>query len=245
MKSATIAFLILAVLISPLWAKDTLVFSGPQNVEEFKKVLDMIYHPLGYTVKIRLLPGSRSLVMSDNGKTDGEVARTDIIEKSFQNLIQIPHPLSHLELVVFTQKNNISILNWQDLAPYKIGLIRGLRVFELPTKGMQQDFCFSVESLFKKLNSGRNDVALYFPDEGMATVNALGLKGITYLKPPLQRIPIYHYIHNKHRSLVPKVTAQIKILTQDGTVEKILAEERAKRALSGNRKQQKKKGERQ
>lgn len=50
----------------------------------------------------------------------------------------------------------------------------------------------------------------------------LGLKGVTALEGPVNRLSLFHYLHKKNRAIVPKLDQAIKTMLDEGTIDKIL-----------------------
>lgn len=58
----------------------------------------------------------------------------------------------------------------------------------------------------------------------MVQVNKLGLDSIRILSPPLERLPLYHYLHEKHKDLVPKVDEIIRDMAESGELDDLREE---------------------
>ena len=57
---------------------------------------------------------------------------------------------------------------------------------------------------------------------GLAAVKRLGLKDrIRLLTPPLQKNEIYHFLHEKHRDLIPKVEQVLSEMQSSGELERL------------------------
>ena len=60
------------------------------------------------------------------------------------------------------------------------------------------------EQLFKMLNAGRIDVAVYARWSGLQLVRNLGLEDIRDADPPFATKDGFAYLHNSHAKLIPK-----------------------------------------
>ena len=49
----------------------------------------------------------------------------------------------------------------------------------------------------------------------------MNLNQIVMLIPPVQVDPLYHYLHKKHKALVPQITAILKKMRQEGKFQEI------------------------
>jgi polar amino acid transport system substrate-binding protein len=64
------------------------------------------------------------------------------------------------------------------------------------------------------------DVAVSDSFSGLAVIKKLGLEDrINVLMPPLQKNDIYHFLHEKHRDLVPKVEKVLWKMQASGELE--------------------------
>lgn len=74
----------------------------------------------------------------------------------------------------------------------------------------------NTEKMMRFLESGRADVALTNTVDGNLILKKLGLSSIVPSDKPLAVLELYHYIHEKHRGLVPRVDAVIKEMKASG-----------------------------
>ena len=79
------------------------------------------------------------------------------------------------------------------------------------------------EQMFKMLELGRIDLALYTLADGEAYTRTHGLQSIAALEPALKSVDLYLYLNKKHAALVPKIAATIRDMKADGTYNTILA----------------------
>jgi len=49
----------------------------------------------------------------------------------------------------------------------------------------------------------------------------MNLNEIVMLTPPVQVDPLYHYLHKKHKALVPQITAVLREMKQEGKFQEI------------------------
>jgi hypothetical protein len=72
------------------------------------------------------------------------------------------------------------------------------------------------------LYADRIDVAVTDLFSGMITLKELGLNSaIRPMPPPLQKIYIYHFLHENHRALVPKVEAVLREMERSGELTRL------------------------
>ena len=74
------------------------------------------------------------------------------------------------------------------------------------------------------------EIVVFTKDVGAerpAGINLKDFQGIKALEPPLQRDAIYHYLNNSHLELVPKITAVLKAMEEEGLIQRITEETEA------------------
>ncbi len=223
MRSIVVTLLSLLVITVPIHAQEQLVFSRPDDpiAEVSEKVLHEAYQRIGIQIQTRTLPAMRALDMSNYGEVDGEVNRIKGIEKAYSNLVMVPVAINVLEGVVFTKEITFSVTGWDSLKPYKIGIRRGTKFAEKGTEGMNVEAVNHNAQLFRKLDLGRNDVIVTSRVEGLEQIMTLHLNGIRVLEPPLVTLNLYHYVHKKHRPLLPNITKALQEMEAEGRIQEI------------------------
>jgi polar amino acid transport system substrate-binding protein len=187
-----------------------------------EQVLSKAYQELGIEIVLKKLPGKRALAFSNEGKTDGELLRVAQVGKMFPNLIIIPVAVVSMEISVFTKGKTFTVNGWSSLKPFKIGVVRAIAITDKATEKMNRQMLNQPLQLFKVLDIGRVDVAAFLKRSGVWFLSQHPeFKGVTVLEPPLLKLPTYHFLHNKNRNLIPKITAVLKKMEEDGTIRKM------------------------
>ncbi len=237
------ALLALVMGAATLHAQDRLVLGCRGGTEALQaviatRILTEAYGRMGIEIEARGYPGPRSLTLANRGGIDGELFRGDLDRDEFPNLIQVPVPILYSEIVVFTKDVKFEVMGWDSLKPYTVGIQIGIKEAESGTNGMRIEPVASAEQLFMKLAAGRNDIVVlprnlglkalkYVGAERPAGINLKDFQGIKALEPPLQRDTIYHYLNNSHLELVPKITAVLKAMEEEGLIQRITEETEA------------------
>ncbi len=213
-------------LTSSTYATDFIRLAAADDpiAEVSTKVLVEAYKRLGIHLDIVTLPAERALQKSNSGKLDGEVNRIKGIERKYKNLVAIPVPVNHFEGVAFTKNLNIAINGWESLKSLSILIRIGSKFAEAGTKGMSTTGFPSYEKIFTLIASDRYDVCISSRLVGLYNIKKLNLTGIKALEPPLSSFKLYHYLHNKHKDLVPKIRQTLKEMEKEGMIEKIRAQ---------------------
>ncbi len=127
-----------------------------------------------------------------------------------------------IETMVYTMGTTFEVKGPKSLKPYKIGIIRGYKLSEQLTKGLNRLPVNTTESLFKMPNSRRLDVILMLKSDGdrFLKENA-GFEKVRMLEPPLYSVPLFHFLHKKHRALIPKLEPIFKKMLKDGVLTRL------------------------
>ncbi|MEE4354965.1 MAG: transporter substrate-binding domain-containing protein [Desulfococcaceae bacterium] len=202
---------------------ETLVFSGLENSElglMVEEVLTQAYRNIGIRAEIKWLPGARALQMADEGKVDGAQLRVAGISKKCRNLLMVPVPVYESDIVVFTKKKNFPVSGWAGLKPYKMAVPEGYTAILDHVTGFN---CWVVNyrQMFRMLDAERVDIAIVDRFNGLLTVRKLELEGIRILEPSLSRVCFYNYLHKKHKGILPRITASLEKMRDEGKMQAV------------------------
>ncbi|MFC3121452.1 substrate-binding periplasmic protein [Agaribacter flavus] len=188
-------------------------------------VLHRIYDRLDIPITITPLPGRRAEQDVVSGRKDGEIMRIWSYGENNDSVIRVPTPYYYLQTTAFVQKGQIiNIREKDDLKAYRLVKVRGVRHTDDFTKGMRNvlDFNSSLQML-SFLSAGRADIALTNYLDGMLTIYKHDLVGkVVPLERSLARFGLYHYLHNSHADLVPKIDQVIKEMKASGELETLI-----------------------
>ena len=194
-------------------------------------IVKAAYEKLGIPVKFAILPGKRALAESSEGRADGEVHRIVEIGDDYPTLLRVPTPINYIEPSVFSKKHKFEVTDCAALQGYQIGIVRGVKHSQLCTQGMQKVFVGDdLTGVMRMLNAGRIDLLITARINGLLMAKELGLDDIKPLSPPLSRLWVYHYLHERHKGLVPTIDAVFKAMQESGELE-ALREQAAQRLL--------------
>lgn len=204
--------------------KVSTLFEGDPATLVATRILTEAYGRLGITLDVISMPGERSLVSANTGVTDGELYRKGDIANQYPNLRIVPVPLMRYEIVAFCRCKPFVIKDWNSLKPYRIGYIKGIKIVEQNTAGMDVEAVGTLRQAFTKLELGRSDIVLTNRVTGIAALRDQQLKDVITLSPALASFEVYHYVFKGHEELVPKLTEVLRKMEKDGTMEKIQRE---------------------
>ena len=222
----TTLFLICTFAVSA-YADNSVVISivdGSADAHAGISVIREAYKRIGYEVKFKPFLGRSALEHSNAGKVDAELQRIDGISRDFTNLIQVPIPINYVQGAVFTKNLTFPVTGWYSLQPYHIGIVKGIIFAEEGTKGMNVMVTSSYEEVMRKLNRGEIDVAVMPRISALLEMKLQSYKGIKMLGGILETMFLYHYVHRKNASLVPKLEKELKQMILNGTTQQLRKE---------------------
>jgi len=193
-------------------------------------VLPQIYQNINIDITITPLPGKRAQFEANNGKKDGEIMRIWTYGDENVQSIRVPTPYYYLETMAFILKGSqIDIRQKDDLKKYRLAKVSGVKHTNNITKGLIDVYEMnSTENMFRMLRNGKIDVVLTNTLDGNLVLKRLGYKNIVSIEKPLAVLPLYHYIYENHKVLVPFIDEEILRLKENGELKKLisLAEQR-------------------
>ena len=189
------------------------------------EILKVVYARLSLPIEFVDLPAGRALTLSNSGVLDGEVQRVAGITRNFPALIQVMTPINFIELAAFTKRLDLTPQGWASLNDYDVGIVRGVGSSEAGTKGMARvQVANELDTLIAVLDADRVDLIVTDLLSGRVQLRRMKLtERIHPLLPPLERIPVYHYLHQRHEDLVARVDKVIRCLNSSGDLARLRA----------------------
>jgi polar amino acid transport system substrate-binding protein len=180
-------------------------------------VLKVAYQKLGIEIDIYLTSSKRSLVVSSTGGVDGEVLRIGAVARSFPTLLQVDVPIKNLQLAVFRKKSELAEWTVEDLPDLRVGHLAGVVRLENYTKDFSDVWRgHSSKELFEMLHAGKLDVVVGDLVAGNIAIRELGLETLEAMDEPVDQESMFHFLHEKHASLVPEITKVLMEMSQNG-----------------------------
>jgi polar amino acid transport system substrate-binding protein len=186
------------------------------------RIVSEAYDRLQIPVEYFEFPGKRSLYEANAGYVDADLSRIKDVDKEFTSLRRVPTPIYWFEATAFSKNKNLNIAGWESLRDLRLGIMRGMIFAERGVKGFPKVTVVDKPiHLFKMLESDRIDVAIFSDLNGLAIIKELRLSSLQALKPPLERIEAFHYVHKKHEALVPKLDAIFQDMKNSGQLDRM------------------------
>ena len=222
-------FLVMILLIGPVKAETSTIIlatfdQAAPRLTVTEMVLREVYKQLSINLQVDRHPSNRALMLANNGKLDGTLIRSALLEEITPNLIKIPIPVAQVEYVAYAKKNNkIEVENWDSLTPYSVGILKGVKLMEQRTKHLNTEVVTNYQSIFKMLYLERFDVAIFTKLDGLYALKKMNLHTVIIdLSPPLEVAPAYHFLHRKHSTLIDRVSKLMQEMQASGELQSLI-----------------------
>jgi len=182
-------------------------------VGEYPELISKAYALMGYQIEVIKLPAKRALYQAKNDSTiDGELLRVENAEQWLPNHIRIPVPIVNIEVAAYVKNFQVDISGWQSLSPYKLGSVRGFIAIEKHISKYNTTFVTETGQVMEMLELGRIQIGVIPRIIGDEMLKHGKYKGITSLDKNVYSTQLFHFIHSKHKALVPEFISAIKLV---------------------------------
>lgn len=197
----------------PLITPTKMVFSyinHPVIVKQILPVIEQAYARLGIEVAFVMQPSARNLKLVAKGVTDGEAVYSDLLIHSYPNLLIVEPPFFQSIFILLCHKS-VSCAQ-QILKDERKTLVltdaslEGLQIKYQQDLKMQLYSINSLDRIPKLIESGKMSYGIY-----VTTADDTSLTDYHNLQStPLFTSSTYHILNEKHKALIPAVSAAIK-----------------------------------
>lgn len=229
-----ITFLVLIICIGaakPVLASPTILLNvtgqPPLNTDARNGFMDEVaieaFTRIGYSLKTTRLPAERGLKSANTGLVDGEMSRIKGLDKKYNNLVRVPEKIMDWEFVAFSHIPLKMTQGWESLSGKSVAYINGWKILEnnIPRTAEVRK-TKNAEKLFSLLAKKRTDYAIYELWGGRYLLNKLSLSQINVSQPAFAVKEMFIYLHKKHKSLVPALSAALEDMKKDGSYTKLV-----------------------
>ena len=131
--------------------------------------------------------------------------------------------------MAFIRKGSgVKISNKNDLSRYVIAKVRGVKHTNNITKGLTNTYDLNTtKQLMRFVATGRADVALTNTVDGLMALKNLGIDNVIPIDTPLVILDLFHYIHEDHKDLIPRIDEKIKEMKASGELAKMIKDAEA------------------
>ena len=194
-------------------------YADAVQAEVGEGVLREAYRRIGITIEVQRLAGDVALGRSAAGEVDGDILRVDGISESFPDLVQVPIPVTYIEVAVYARDSVIRALDWRDLEGLRVATVRGLMALERSVGDLRVRLVDTFAELYPLLGSGQVD-AIVAPVDQTELAMARGTRRLVR-GDLLGTFLLYHYLNRRHAALVPRIEPVLKSMLLDGTMARI------------------------
>jgi len=218
-------------------SKNSLVLTVPSSdgvliqyaIATFKEVSKRT----GINIEILQLPKKRALVTANHGDADGVTMRVINLEKDYPNLIRVKTAVFTVQHIIYSNKSDLiqqahdfkSLHNLVVKKNYKVGFLLGSKKAkdELSSLPVNNKLALSDPiQAFSLLETGR--IEAYLAGPGIVNRSTFNQQ---FNKTDIQEVgvfanfPLYPYVHESHRSIIPILEAALRSMKEDGTLNSI------------------------
>ncbi len=229
LKNVIGAMVVCVALTATVSAQDNLTFSLSSGTPKFyilfsSRLLQEVSQKTEFLFEIEEYPAERAITLANYGDVDGVLLRMAGNEQAYPDLVRVSVPIMNYDIMAFTKDVDFEVTGWESLRPYTIGILIGNKLAEQRTAGMNVESVPTVEQSLKKLRAGRVDVAVE-SRESICLAKSLGFsEEIRALEPPLESIPLYCYLNNRHKSFIPRLEEVLTQMEENGEIARIFDE---------------------
>jgi polar amino acid transport system substrate-binding protein len=199
----------------------TMVFTTVENSTHSnigESVLLEAYKRLNISIRANYVPAKRALHISNSGEVDGELHRVDGVSAIWQDLIQVPVAINCIKATAFSIDHQFEVNGWESLKPYSVGVRRGVIFSWVGARGLDVTTVNNNQQLFGMLAAGRTDVIVVSLLNGLKTLESGSYKDIMVLTPSIELYPLYHYLHVRHKDLIPELIQVLQDMRAEGVI---------------------------
>lgn len=187
-----------------------------------RRIIEKAYTQLDIKVEFVQLPGKRALIESSSGNLDAELSRIYEVGLDYPSLIRVPTPMFWFAPVAYSHMEKLDLKSPEVLKKYRIGLMLGMYYTEKAASEFGQvTMVDDLDRLYQLLNTKRVDIVLDSDINGKYYMKKKNFKNVHLITPQISQINAYHYVHEKHKTLVPKLDKVFSAMKKSGELKKM------------------------
>jgi ABC-type amino acid transport substrate-binding protein len=202
------------LFISSARAQEVLRLSGfeaPNLTPVAEKILAKAYSELGIRIETVISNPQRALLDAASGKTDGELVRVKAVGADHSSLLRVDVPVIVARTYAYANNRQLRGKSFNQLRHLRVGHVSGARfAAELADEFAEIWTADTAEQLFEMLRRDRVDLVIAGEGTARRVIRDKKLEGVFPLRPSLHEVAFYHYLHEKHVDLVPKIEAVLR-----------------------------------
>lgn len=182
-----------------------------------RAVLARALQRLGLSVSFEPLPLRRSLRMTEQGQLDGETLRIRAIVQYHPTLLLVPVPTATVKVIGYVRQRQAGLVDWPALPQLRVGYPRGIVLIENLLAGVPRKVEATTHAdLLRLLRADAIDIALLTLAAGEPEPDAAEMAGLAALPTPLSATQLHPLLHERHRELLPRLTAVLQQMEDSG-----------------------------
>ncbi|MFG6487345.1 substrate-binding periplasmic protein [Roseateles sp. BYS78W] len=182
-----------------------------------RALLRRAFERLGLELQFEPLPLRRSLTMTLQGLLDGESLRIRELALKNPELLLVPVPLATVQVLGYVRQAGPRPRDEAALMTLRVGYPRGVVLLETWLADAPRRVEASTRNdLLRLLRAEVIDVALLTSAAGMPELEPNDMTGLARLPAPLHQTPLYALLHQRHRELLPRLTAVLREMEDSG-----------------------------
>ncbi|GAB2183261.1 substrate-binding periplasmic protein [Roseibium sp. LAB1] len=186
-------------------------FEAPSLTPVAQSILSRAYAELGIRIETVIRSPRRALLDAASGKTDGELVRVTAIEAEHSSLLRVDVPIILARTFAYANKRQFRGKSFKQLKHLRVGHVSGARFAAELASGFAEVWTADTpEQLFEMLQRDRIDLVIAGEATGRRVIRDKNLDGVFPLRPSLHEVAFYHYLHERHAELVPKIEAVLR-----------------------------------
>lgn len=189
-----------------------------------RAVLERAYRKLGLSLQFEPLPLRRSLRMAASGEIEGEAHRMAEIADHTPGLLKVPVAINRLEVRAYTRAPRLAPVRWSELQQLRVSFQRGSMSVESRLPEVRKVESRDLEEAIRQLRMDMSDVALLTQPANPNQIHESLVRGLTMSAEPLDVIPLFHVLHERHAELLPRLAAVLQALEASGESARLRAE---------------------
>lgn len=213
------ALFLLFFCFSSSASTNLLIFNRPADTPQARYVIDlmkMAYKEIGYEIHIIDFNHQNALVAANQGVLDGQLGRIANVKDDYPNLLKVDYPLFDFNLVLL---KNCRQCQYEDLKSLAIQSSYPAAQSYIDNHPFDGDV-IKVRNVTAQLNlltQKRVEGTILL--EFLLSTKHPGFDQTAFHKQVLMPMQSFHFVHKRHKAIIPQLTKVLKKLDENGTVQ--------------------------
>jgi len=191
-------------------------FEAPNLTPKALRILTRAYAELDIRVETVMASPRRALLDSSAGRTDGELVRVRNVGAAKKSLVRVDVPIIVARTYAFAVKPELRGKSFNEIKHLRVGHVAGARFAVELARGFTEIWTAETpEQLFEMLRRDRIDLVIAGEGTGQRLSRELDMSEVFVLRPSLRTVAFYHFLHESHVDLVPKIEKVLRRQLQE------------------------------